>query len=135
MQTTATPPRVEGLHDGPMWTLLKETGRLHLQCCSGCGAWRYPPGPCCPMCLSPESAWRPVSGRGEVLSWVVFHKQYLPEYPAPYNVVAVRLAEGPILISNLVALPEGPVIGRRVSMVAVQMADGVTLPRFEMEAS
>lgn len=135
MQTTATPPRVQGLYDGPMWDLLRETGRLHLQCCTDCGAWRYPPGPCCPECLSAGSAWKPASGRGEVLSWVVFHKQYLPEYPAPYNVVAVRLAEGPIVISNLVDLPAGPVIGRRVSMVAVQMADGVTLPRFEMEAS
>jgi len=133
MQTAATPPRVLGLYDGPMWDRLKDRGELHLQCCSGCGAWRYPPGPACPECLSPEYDWKPVSGGGEVVSWVMFRKQYLPEYPAPYNVVAVRLDEGPMLISNLVEDPDADVIGRRVRLKIVEMQDGVALPRFELE--
>ncbi|MGB3405896.1 MAG: OB-fold domain-containing protein [Jannaschia sp.] len=133
MQTAATPPRVLGLYDRPMWDILEETGTLHLQRCSDCGHWRYPPGPCCPDCLSPDFAWTAVSGTGTVVSWVTFHKQYLEQYPAPYNVVAVRLSEGPILISNLVELPVGNIIGRRVSVRVIRMDDGVLLPRFELE--
>lgn len=134
MQTTATPPRILALYDRPMWDRLEDTGALHLQCCSDCGAWRYPPGPACPECLSPEYQWSPVSGGAEIVSWVMFRKEYLPEYPAPYNVIAVRLDEGPIMISNLVEDPDGSnIIGRRVRLKVVRMGDGVPLPRFEME--
>lgn len=132
-QTTSTPPRILGLYDVPMWRLLEETGRLHLQCCSACGTWRYPPGPACPPCLSPEHEWKPVSGGGVLLSWIVFHRQYLPAYPAPYNVVAVRLDEGPTLISNLIGdVRQEGLIGRRVRLKVVTMEDGVALPRFEL---
>ncbi len=132
-QTSITPPRVMGLYDGPLWQLLKETDRLHLQCCSACSTWRYPPGPVCQECLSPECEWKPVSGGGELLSWIIFHKQYLPAYPAPYTVIAVRLDEGPTIISNLIGDPreENP-IGRRVKLTVVAMEDGVALPRFEL---
>lgn len=134
MQTKETPPRVAGLYDQPFWDHLKATGRMHLQCCGACGTWRYPPGPVCQECLSPDCDWRPVSGGGELLSWVMFRKQYLPAYPAPYNVIAVRLDEGPTLVSNLTENPVATdLIGRRVRMVAVAMDDGVTLPRFELD--
>lgn len=133
-QTAATPQRVLGLYDEPFWSRLKETGRMHLQCCSRCDAWRYPPGPVCQACLSPDCEWKPVSGGGELLSWIMFRKQYLPAYPAPYNVIAVRLDEGPTVISNLVDDPEGQdgIIGRRVRLRVVAMDDGVALPRFEL---
>ncbi len=134
VQTAATPPRILGLHDEPFWRFLKDERRMCLQRCSSCGTWRYPPGPACHECLSPSAEWREVSGGGELLSWIVFRKQYLPQYPAPYNVVAVRLDEGPTMISNLVDDPEdgnGP-IGSRVVLRLVDMADGVVLPRFEL---
>ncbi len=135
MQTEKTPPRILGLYDRPMWDKLTESGRLHLQCCSQCGTWRYPPGPVCQACLSPEAEWKPVSGGGELLSWVMFRKSYLPEYPAPYNVIAVRLDEGPTVISNLTENPEDGegLIGSRVRMEVVAMQDGVPLPRFALD--
>jgi uncharacterized protein len=134
MQTDATPARSLGLYDQPFWDRLAESGTMHLQCCLECHTWRYPPGPVCPDCLSPGCEWKPVSGGGELLSWIVFHRSYLPEYQAPYNVVAVRLDEGPTMISNLVAMPaEGSgLIGRRVRLVTARMKDGVALPRFEL---
>ena len=132
-QTSTTPPRVQGLYDEPLWRFLKQESRLYLQCCSACGAWRYPPGPVCQECLSPDSEWKPVSGGGELLSWIAFHKQYLPAYPAPYNVIAVRLDEGPTIISNLIDDPRGDQpVGRRVRLKGVAMDDGVALPRFEL---
>ena len=131
MQTTTTPPRVLGLYDIPFWEKMRDENAMKLQCCSDCGAWRYPPGPICRECLSPNSEWKPVSGGGELLSWVRFHKQYLPAYPAPYNVIAVRLDEGPTIISNLVGEEGGKhLIGRRVQLQLDRMDDGVVLPRF-----
>ena len=75
-----------------------------------------------------------MSGGGELLSWIVFHKQYLPAYPAPYNVIAVRLDEGPTIISNLVEepAPGDKPIGRRVRLTVQRMDDGVALPRFAL---
>ena len=126
----ATPPAVLGLYDRPMWDSIKQR-RMALQCCEACGAWQYPPAPGCTVCGSEALAWTPASGRATILSWVVFHRQYLPAYPAPYNAIAVRLAEGPVMISNLEgAKPEGSWIGQAVALTYVDMPDGAVLPRF-----
>ncbi len=129
--TDGLPARVMGLYDRPFWDHLERTERLALQTCLACGTVRYPPGPVCHACLSPEAEWRPVSGSGEILSWVVFHKGYLPGYTPPYNVIAVRLDEGPILMSNLEGPPPaGSWIGQRVEAVVVRPEGGYALPRF-----
>ncbi|WP_052121119.1 Zn-ribbon domain-containing OB-fold protein [Inquilinus limosus] len=108
--------RVLTLYDRPMWAAL-EQGRLELQCCAACGRFRYPPGPACPDCLSLDHRWQPVSGHGTILSWVVFHRQYFDDHPPPYNAVAVQLAEGPVIVSNLVgAEPAGSWIGAEVEI-------------------
>jgi len=125
-----TPPAVMGLYDRPMWDSIRARG-MRLQRCRGCGALQYPPAPGCVACGSEELDWAPVSGEGTILSWVIFHRQYLPAYPAPYNVVAVRLAEGPVMISNLEGpAPEGSWIGHPVRLCYVEMPDGTILPRF-----
>jgi uncharacterized OB-fold protein len=108
--------RVVTLYDEPMWQSM-ERKRLELQACSSCGRFRYPPGPACPHCRSLAYSWKPVSGHGEILSWVVFHRQYFEDFPPPYNAVAVRLAEGPIIVSTLVGdAPEGSWIGAEVEL-------------------
>ena len=43
-----------------------------------------------------------MSGRGTIMSWVTFHRQYFDDFPPPYNAVAVRLVEGPIVVTNLI---------------------------------
>jgi uncharacterized OB-fold protein len=129
-ETAATPPAVMGLYDRPMWDSIKQR-RMALQRCDGCGTWQYPPGPGCTRCGSEALTWTPVSGRATILSWVVFHRQYLPAYPVPYNAIGVRLAEGPVMISNLEGpAPEGSWIGRPVALHYVEMPDGAVLPRF-----
>jgi len=69
---------------------------------------------------------------------VVFHKSYLGAYPAPYNVIAVRLAEGPVMISNLEPpLPDGDLggswIGKSVRLTYSTMPDELVLPRFTID--
>ena len=69
----------------------------------------------------------------KIISWTIFHKQYLPAYPAPYNVIAVRLQEGPVLISNLVGdSPPGSWINSDVYLIYSTMPDGIVLPRFRL---
>jgi len=130
----ATTPRpVMGLYDKPMWESIR-AGEMKLQRCAHCSTWLYPPGPSCPKCLSCDLEWTPVSGRGKIVSWVVFHRHYLPAYPPPYNALAVRPEEGVTMISNLEgAMPEDGCIGRAVRLVYVTMPDGFVLPRWSYD--
>src|SRR6201981_1842119 len=42
---------------------------FHLQACRQCGRLRYPPTTACPWCMSLDSHWRRVEGRGAVHSY------------------------------------------------------------------
>lgn len=71
--------------------------------CADCGHAFLPPGPVCPACRSPRLDWPKASGRATVESWVVFHQNYFKGFKddVPYNVALVRLAEGPLLMTNV----------------------------------
>lgn len=130
--TPATPRPVLGLYDRPMWDSIR-AHRFALQRCKACGTFRYPPAPVCAGCLGAEADWVPVAGGGEITSWVVFHRGYLPAYPPPYNVITVRLDEGPMMVSNLEGRePEGSWIGQRVQLTYATLPDGAVLPRFRL---
>jgi uncharacterized OB-fold protein len=126
-------PRHYSPYDAPMWDSVA-AGALRLQRCAECGRFRFPPGACCPHCLSTEASWEPVSGEGRVLSWTVFHRQYLPAYPPPTVCVAVRLAEGPIFIGNIdVAQASALTVDAEVEMIYGTHPDGYPLPRFRLK--
>jgi hypothetical protein len=55
--------------------------------------------------------WVPASGAARLVSFVIYHRQYDPRFPAPYNVALVELAEGPRLISTILPAPETLVVG------------------------
>jgi uncharacterized OB-fold protein len=93
-----------GLLEDDFWRYVA-SGEVRVQQCSDCSRFRYPPGPCCPSCLSDQFNWLALSGRGRILSWVTFHKQYFDEFPPPHTVIAAQTEEGPILIADLVVLP------------------------------
>jgi uncharacterized OB-fold protein len=121
----------KALYDQPMWDRIAARD-MALQRCRACGTFRYPPGPSCPACLAAEHDWTSLSGKGEIVSWAVFHRKYLADYPPPYNVIAVRLAEGPMMISNLEGpTPMGSWIGAAVELVYVEVGERV-LPRFRL---
>lgn len=127
-------PRLYSPYDKPMWDSVAE-GAMRLQCCAECGLFRYPPGACCPRCLSTETRWETLSGKATVLSWTTYHRQYLPAYPAPHTVVAVALAEGPIMIGN-VDPADAPKLkaGVPVQLIYGDHPDGFRLPRFRVAA-
>jgi uncharacterized protein len=126
-----TKARLYSFYDGPMWESIAGDA-MQLQKCSECGAFRYPPGPTCPSCLSTDYAWTPIEGKGRILSWTTFHRQYLPAYPAPHTVVAVELSEGPIMIGHVAAEEANKLkVDASVRMIYVDHADGYRIPSFK----
>jgi hypothetical protein len=94
------PRPLPGRDDEEFWAHLA-AGEIRIQRCQDCGQWRYPPSPVCARCLSVAVQWQPVTGTGELLGWATFHRRYFSELDPPYTVVAVALAEGPVMCGDL----------------------------------
>ena len=97
------PRPIMGLYEKPFWDAV-QARELRLQRCEDCSHVWYPPGPVCPQCLSERWQFDRMSGRGRVVAWTVFHRQYFPAIPVPYPVVSVMLDEGPLMIGNPVGI-------------------------------
>ena len=107
------------------WAALAD-GRLEVQQCRECSRWTWPARPICSNCQSENLAWRPVSGTGEVHSWVRTHNVYAPAFAAlvPYVTVLVRLDEqDDILIPGRFLSDVEPSQGMRVRAVPERLTD------------
>jgi uncharacterized OB-fold protein len=127
---SAVLPQVDDLNR-PFWDGCA-AGELRLQRCAGCGRLRYPISTVCPACLSTESAWEAVSGRGTVYSFAVFRHAYGNAWAerVPYDVALGQLEEGPFLLSNVVGVPVAELrVGLPVTVV-FEDEEGVAIPRF-----
>lgn len=116
----------------PYWKGL-EAGELRHQVCGSCGRVWLPAREECPSCLSDDVSWAASSGRGRIISWVVYHQASHPAFVqrVPYNVAIVELDEGARLITNIVADQSELAIERPVAL-RVEQEDGCFLPRFEL---
>ena len=125
-------PKIDELNRG-FWDNA-HAGILSVQHCTVCDDKRYPPSPVCPKCLSPDQEWLAVSGKGTLESWVDFHRAYWDGFKGdlPYRVGLVRLAEGPVMVSNLVGPSDDARMGASVEVVFDAVTDDVTLPKFKM---
>ena len=90
-----------GVHD-EFWAHCNER-ELHLQRCSGCGIYAWPPVTRCEECDDTELVWTKAAGTGELVSWSTFHQPYHREMALPYETVLVELTEGPLFVSNPLA--------------------------------
>ena len=125
-------PRIDALTRG-FWEHA-QAGRLAMQVCADCGDVHFPASPVCPNCLSGTQSWQPVSGAGTLESWVAFHRAYWPGFSEdlPYDVCLVRLAEGPLLVSNLVGGVGAATLGAPVHVVFEAVDPALTLPKFAL---
>jgi uncharacterized OB-fold protein len=116
----------------PYWDALKR-GHLVYQRCRRCRHAWLPPRQDCPDCLYPAWEWTRASGRGRVVSWVVFHHAYHEAFKSrvPYNVALVELEEGPRLLTNIVNAAEGLAAGREVTLT-IEEEQGFALARFAL---
>jgi uncharacterized OB-fold protein len=81
--------------------------------------------------------WVPVSGRGSVFSFVVYHRVYHPAFAdkVPYVVAVIELEEGPRIISNVVGIaPSEVTCDMPVRVVFEAVRDGYQIPKFEPAA-
>jgi len=125
-------PRPDALTT-PFWAAAKQN-RLLLQHCPTCGDIRFPPSPVCPCCLADGQDWIEASGQGTLESWIDMHRAYWDGYKddLPYRVCLVRLAEGPLLVSNLVDRTDDLRLGLPVKVVFDAVTKDVTLPKFTL---
>lgn len=93
------PDRTLGPHHDDFWAYCNK-GEFRLQRCSGCGRTFWPPVPACDTCGSWDLQWDLLSGKGKIISFCAFERQYYQELPPPWDVVVVDLEEGPLFLSN-----------------------------------
>lgn len=107
-------PEFQGFFDG------LAAGRLAFPCCRRCGRHHWYPMPRCPSCLAAEIDWRPVAGRGEILSFTVVRHAFDKGRALPYVVALVTFPDAPgvRLVTRIVGVePDGLAIGLPVQAV------------------
>lgn len=69
-------------------------GEFAFQRCADCGRLRWPAGPVCPSCWSSAFSWQPIEPQGVLQTWVVYRREYFPEFPVPYAVGQAEFTDG-----------------------------------------
>ncbi len=111
------------------WNATREH-RLTVQRCTTCANLQHPPRAVCMGCSSMNNLEQTdVAGTGTVDSYTVVHRAPRPDVPVPYVVARVRLAEGPILLTQL-EQSDHWAIGDPVTLAWADLEDGRALPIF-----
>ncbi len=121
--------------DRPYWEHAR-AHRLALQRCTQCRRFRFPSSPVCAECDADSFAWEPTSGRGRLVSWVVFHKSYFGSFndDIPYNVALVELDDGPVVCANVIGAANDQLhSGMRLAAVFDDVSDDFSILRFQPE--
>lgn len=94
------PDRTRGPEHDAFWAWC-DKGELRLQGCAACSRYSWPPVKACEHCGGDQLSWKPMSGRGKVVSWCTFERDYYKGMlPIPWDTILVELEEGPLFISN-----------------------------------
>jgi uncharacterized OB-fold protein len=109
--------------------------RLLIQRCDTCKTCRFPPSPLCPRCLSALATWQDDPGKGEVLTYCIYHSEIAgPAWGAdlPYVVAVIHLGHSGVnMLSNLVCDDLDQVrIGLPVRVTFERVSENIALPKF-----
>jgi len=117
---------------GPFFAAVGE-GRLAVQRCDSCSAFRWPPLSGCPECRSRETTWTDVAPSGTVWSFVVYHRAFAASLKndIPYTVLMVELDDGPYMVGRLIPGDKPPAVGDRV-LAELGDVDGVPTVRWRL---
>jgi|SRR5699024_2311404 len=115
------------------WEKMHETKQLHVQKCKNCSTYSHPPRPVCHECREFELEFVPISGKGEIYSFVTYHRSVHPGFVAPYEVVLVDMEEGGVrIIANMIdCKPDDVYIGMPVEFVADPVFEDLSLAKFK----
>ena len=98
--TQRRPDRVLGFGHDEFWAWCNQ-GELRLQRCANCGKVSWPVVKACEHCGHAELSWARMSGRGKIVSWCTFERDYYGgRLPIPWETILVELEEGALFISN-----------------------------------
>lgn len=109
-----------------------KANELRLQRCDQCRHVYFPPRPFCPECASKQVTIFKASGRGTLFSYVINQRPH-PAWDAPYAIAAVKLEEGPVMLSNIIGCPQTPdalVLDMALRVAFEKQNDDITLPLF-----
>ncbi|GII86123.1 hypothetical protein Ssi03_41130 [Sphaerisporangium siamense] len=114
----------------PWWEATRRRVLL-VQRCAACGHAQHPPRALCTACGSlRDLGWSEASGDGEVDACTVVERA-MPGFQPPYVVARVRLAEGVLLLSNVVTeRPHDVGVGDALRLDWRPLPDGRALPVF-----
>ncbi len=117
----------------PFWDAAHDH-RLSIPFCLDCERYHFYPRELCPHCHSDRLEWRDVSGRGTIYTFTIARRPAGPAYAddVPYIIALIDLAEGPRMMTNVVAPDvEAVRIGDAVEVLFDDVTDEVTLPKFK----
>jgi uncharacterized OB-fold protein len=115
------------------WDATREE-RLLVQRCERCGHRQHYPRAICTACGATQLGYDDASGRATVYSYTIVRRAPHPAFTPPYVVALVRLAEGPVLLTNIVGCePEDVRCDMPVTVTWESLEDGRRLPVFAPE--
>lgn len=133
MTSETPPPRPVAEPDAttqPWWDATRER-RLLVQRCEACDHHQHYPRALCTACGGTDLDWSSASGDGVVVSHTTVHRAPHPAFTPPYVVALVRLAEGPVLLTDLAdADPTRVRCDQPVTLTWHPLPDGRHLPLF-----
>jgi uncharacterized protein len=102
-------------------------GRFMIPVCAACNRAHWYPRAICPFCASERIDWREASGKGTVYTFSVMRR-----VKEPYIIAHVTLAEGPTMLTNIVACdPDTLRIGQPVAVTFQDSDNGPPVPLFK----
>ena len=94
------PDRTLGPGHDEFWSWCGQ-GELRLQRCTHCNKLAWPVVQACEWCDGAQFVWERMSGRGKVVSWCTFERDYYAGVlPIPWETILVELEEGLLFLSN-----------------------------------
>ena len=97
----------------------------------------FPPRPFCPACSCRAVEVFDASGDATLYSYVISHRPH-PGFDGPYSIAVVQLAEGPRMMTNIVACeqtPEALELDMAVEVTFEAITDDISLPLFRPAAA
>jgi len=110
----------------PYWEAAAR-GKLLIKRCEACGELHFYPRALCPFCFSERTVWQEASGKGRIYTFSVTRRA-----PVPYAIAYVTLAEGPMMMTNIVDCDLDTIrIGQAVTVVFEPSEGGPPVPMFK----
>lgn len=110
-----------------------KVGELRLQKCNECEQVYFPPRPFCPACASRSVTVFCASGRASLHSYVINQRPH-PAFDGPYSIAAIKLEEGPTMMTNILDIPQTPealILDMPLEVTFAAVNEDITLPYFK----